>query len=399
MGQTRTDPEAALTAPLLDDSFYVGDPFPHYARLRAEAPVAWNPDVGFWAVSTHPEVVEVSSDPDRFCSGRGILLMEIGHEYDTPPTMMHTDPPQHTRYRSLVQPAFRPSVIRSLEPAVRQRARELLDQLEPGEPVDLVGTVSVPYPLQIIAELLGIPEEDWPRFYEWSEAAVPGATDWSEERREELRAEMWAYLLARTEERRRDPADDLVSILANVTVDGDGLSDDELAMFLIQLLVAGNETTRNLISGGLVALAERPDQWRRLREEPSLVPTAVEELLRWTTPVISFMRTATADTELRGRGIRAGDPLLLLYASANRDEHEFGASAGELDVGRHPNHHVAFGFGPHFCVGAALARLETRVLLEELLDRFPGIEPGGAVERSRSSVIAGVTRAPLVFRP
>jgi cytochrome P450 len=181
---------------------------------------------------------------------------------------------------------------------------------------------------------------------------------------------------------------------------GDGadqLSEAELAMFLIQLLVAGNETTRNLISGGLVALSERPEQWAAMRADRSLIPGAVEELLRWTTPVISFMRTATAPTTIRGQAVAAGDAVLLVYSSANRDEAVFGPDADELRIERHPNPHVSFGFGPHFCLGAALARLEGRVVLGELLDRFTALEPAGPVERTASPVIAGVRHAPLVF--
>jgi cytochrome P450 len=192
-----------------------------------------------------------------------------------------------------------------------------------------------------------------------------------------------------------------VSVLANVGADaesgGEELTEPELAMFLIQLLVAGNETTRNLISGGLVALAENPEQWAALRADRSLIPTAVEELLRWTTPVISFMRTATASTTIRGVEVAAGDPVLLVYASANRDEEVFGPDAGKLRIDRHPNPHVSFGFGPHFCLGAALARLEGRVVLGQLLDRFDSVSLAGPVERTPSPVIAGVRRASLVF--
>lgn len=388
-----------LTAPLLDDDFYRGDPFPHYARLRAEAPVAWNEKVGFWAVSTYAEVVEVSSDPERFCSGKGILLFEIGAQYQTPPTMMHTDPPEHTRYRALVQPGLRPSLVAALEPRVRARARALVEAIEPGTTVDFAQGVAVPLPVQIIAELLGMPEEVWDRFYEWSEATVPGATDWPEERKQALRDEMSAWLLGTARERRGapEPHADIISVLANVEVGGERLTDAELTMFLVQLLVAGNETTRNMLTGGLVALAERPDQWARLVADRSLVGPGVEEMLRFTTPVIAFMRTATRDTVLGGHPIAAGDPLLLLYASANRDEAEFGPTADRFDVGRRPNHHVAFGFGPHFCIGAALARLEGRVLLEELLDRFSSVEQAGPPERTGSSVIAGIRHAPLVF--
>jgi cytochrome P450 len=256
----------------------------------------------------------------------------------------------------------------------------------------------VPFPLYIISALLGIPDEDWHRLFQWSEAVIPGATDWPEDKRAALQAEMHETLLLRTVARRADPRDDLISVLAQVEIEGRRLSDDELAMFLIQLLVAGNETTRNLVSGGLVALAERPADWERLRRDRALVPTAVEEMLRWTTPVISFMRTATRNTELGGQPIREGDPVLMLYASANRDDRQFGPTADRFDVARNPNQHVAFGFGTHFCIGATLARIEARVLLEELLDRFETVAVAGDVERSHSSVIAGVKRAPLVFR-
>jgi cytochrome P450 len=385
-----------LVETLDDESLYSGDPFPLYARLRRDAPVAWNARTGYWAVSRHADVVAVSKDSERFCSGKGILTFEIGVEYPSPPTMMHTDPPEHTRYRKLVQPGFAPSVIRALEPAVRERAQGLVAALEPGAPVDFVSTVSVPFPLMIISELLGV-GDDWPRFFEWSEAAIPGATDMTAEERAELMAEMQEYLLEMTRARRGDPRDDLVSVLANVEVDGENLTDAELVMFLNQLLVAGNETTRNMVSGGMWAFAQHPEQWQRLVADRSLVASTVEEWLRWTTSVIAFMRTATVDTVVGGTPIKSGDPLLLLYASANRDELEFGPTADQFDIGRQPNHHVAFGFGAHFCIGAALARLEGRALLDALLDRFSTVTPAGEIERTASSIIAGVRSAPLRF--
>jgi len=244
---------------------------------------------------------------------------------------------------------------------------------------------------------MGLPVEDWERFYEWSEAVIPGATDWPEERRNALQGEMITFLLDLTKTRRENPSGDVLSELAQAGIDGDRLSEAELAMFLVQLLVAGNETTRNLISGGLVALAESPDQWPRLVSDRALVPGAVEEMLRFTTPVVSFMRTATRATELSGVAIAEGEPVLMVYASANRDEAVFGPTSAIFDAGRHPNPHIAFGFGNHFCLGAALARLEGRIVLEELLDRFAGVEIAGEVERSGSSVIAGVRRAELTF--
>jgi cytochrome P450 len=391
---------ARLTDPQL---YRTGDPFALYAELRASAPVAWHePDEragGFWAVTTHPEVMAIGTDPELFCSSRGILTEEIGTTYDSPPTMMHTDPPQHTRYRRLVQPGFKPSMVRLMEAGVLAKARALVDLIPAGQPFDIVPTVTIPFPLQVICELLGVDGAQWPRFYEWSEAVIPGETELSDRARDELRAEMWAYLIGVAEQRRAEPADDVVSALATAAPDGDQLNEAELAMFLIQLLVAGNETTRNLLSGGLAALAEHPEQWAALRADRSLLPAAVEELLRWTTPVISFMRTATRDTTVRGQAIAAGDPVLLIYAAANRDQSVFGPDAETLRIDRSPNPHVSFGFGPHFCLGAALARLEARVMLDQLLDRFETVTVAGPVEHTASPVIAGVRTAPLCFTP
>ena len=396
--------ETADARRLLDPALYAsGDPFALYAELRRTAPVCWvdREEGGFWAVTTHREVSHIGADPGGFCSARGILIDEIGTTYETPPTMMHTDPPQHTRYRRLVQPGFKPSMVRLMEAGVTAKATALLDQIQGGETFDVVQDLSIPFPLLVICELLGVDGAQWPRFFDWSEAVIPGEVEQTEEQRTAHQIEMWEYLIGVAEERRKAPADDLVSVLANVGADpdsgGEELTEAELAMFLIQLLVAGNETTRNLISGGLVALAENPAQWAALQADRSLVPAAVEELLRWTTPVISFMRTATAATTIRGVEVAAGDPVLLVYASANRDEEGFGPDAGELRIDRHPNPHVSFGFGPHFCLGAALARLEGRVILSQLLDRFDTLSLAGPVTRTPSPVIAGVRRASLVF--
>ena len=390
-------PGVELAARVVDPALYETDPHPLFAALRAEAPVAWNEERGFWALTTHEEITKVEGDHETFCASKGILVDEIGTTYPSPPTILHSDPPAHTRYRRLVQPGFKPSVVKALDPVVRARAEALVSHLEPGEVVDVVPLLAVPLPLLVISEMLGVPEEDWERCYEWSEAVVPGAVDWPEERKQALMAEMVDYLVGATKARRAEPRQDVLSELALAELEGEQLSDAELAMFLVQLLVAGNETTRNLIAAGLVALAERPDQYARLREDPTLVPSAVEELLRWTSPVLSFMRTATRPTELRGVPIAEGDPLLMLFVSANRDEKVFGPDAGVLDVGRRPNPHIAFGFGNHFCLGAALARLEGRVVLEALLGRFAGLEVAGAVERTGSHVVAGMRKAELRF--
>ena len=388
----------ALIARVLDEGFLAGDPFPDLSRLRREAPVARHAATGAWVLSRHADVTAAARDPATFCSGRGILLSEIGAEYDSPPTMMHTDPPAHTRYRKLVQPAFAPSVMRALDAVIRERARVAVAGLPAGEPVDVVADLAVPFPLRVISDLLGVPEDDWPRFHEWSEAAIPGATDWPDERIAELMGEMVTYLLETAAARRADPRDDVISLLATVEVDGDRLDDAELAMFLVQLLVAGNETTRNALAGGLVAFSRDPEQWDRLRTDRALVDRAVDELLRWTTPVVYFMRTTTRRVTVGDVTLPAGAPVVLHYLSANRDEAAFGPSADRFDVGRDPNHHVAFGTGPHYCLGAALARIELRAMLDALAARFASITPAGPVERSMSLVIAGVRRAPLVLR-
>ena len=394
--------ETALTDLLLDPAVYAGDPYPLYARLRTEAPVARNDTLGLWMISRHDDVVAVSRDPATFCSSKGIMTFEIGSEYPTPPTMMHTDPPDHTRYRTLVQPGFRPSYMRALEPGIRRRARALVERLEPGVPVDVVAELAVPLPLQVISDLLGVPEDEWPTFFRWSEAVIPGATDWPEDERARLSGDMVTYLLAAAADRRASPRDDIISELGAAEVDGDRLSDAELGMFLVQLLVAGNETTRNMMSGGLVGFAEQPGSWEALvgRTDDGVnraLPLAVEEMLRWTTPVVAFMRTTTREVELGGRTLGADEPVLMLYASANRDERAFGPTAAIFDAARDPNPHVAFGFGAHFCIGAVLARVEGRILMEELLARFGSITPAGEVVRTASPVIAGVKSAPVVF--
>jgi cytochrome P450 len=387
-----------LWAPLNDPTFWAGDPHPHFARLRREAPLVWNPVFGYWAASRHADVMTVSRDPAMWCSSKGILAMEIGVTYPFPPTMMHTDPPEHSRYRKLVQPGFAPRVMRALETRVRARAAAFVDRIPRGVAVDFTERVAVPFPVSIIRELLGLDDVDDARVLRWSDAAIPGSSPMTMEEIDAAREDQRATLLAATLARRGTDGDDLTTALANAVVDGDRLTADEILMFQNQLLIAGNETTRNMISGGMQAFATYPVEWSRLRREPTLASAAIEEWLRWTTPVISFLRTATRDTELGGVGIAAGEPVLMLYASANRDEAVFGPTADRFRIDRAPNPHVAFGFGPHFCLGAALARLEGRALLDELLGRFTTIEPAGDVVRTESSVIAGIRSLPVLLR-
>jgi cytochrome P450 len=305
----------------------------------------------------------------------------------------------HTQYRRILQPAFSPSRMRALEPHLRAWVHRLLDAIEPGAPVDFVRAVSVPFPLIVLAELMGIPADDWPRYHEWVDAAVTGSS--YRDKPAHLQAaldDMNAFLLGCAHDARAsEPDDGVVSLLAHHELDGRPLREAELMMFLTQLFIAGNETTRNLISGGLAALAEHPDQWQRLVDDRTLVPSAVEEMLRWTNPVLSFFRTPTVDVEIRGEPVRAGEPVLMSYAAADFDEDEFGPDADRFDVGRHPNHHLAFGFGTHFCLGAALARLEARILFEELVDRYTAVALTAPVRRNPSHLIAGVLEATFVF--
>jgi len=390
-------PGRALAAALSDPAFYAGDPHPTFTRLRREAPMAWNEEVGFWAVTRHADVLAISKDAATFCSGQGILLRDIGQQLpEQPGALLYVDPPEHSRYRGLVQPAFAPSRIRALEGPIRARFRALIDAMPMGREVDVVADLAVPFPLLVIADLLGVPEADWPRFQRWTDALIALATVETEENIA-IATEMALYFLDVIAERRARPLDDLVSLLATVEIDGDRLDDGELMMFCGQLLVAGNETTRNLVSGGLVALAEQPGAWSDLVRHPDIIPTAVEELLRWTTPVTAFCRTATVDTVVGGHPVAAGEALQLLYAAANRDDDVFGDTAHTLDLRRSPNPQLAFGFGTHFCIGAALARMEGRIVLEELLARVDRFEVTGSVERLASTVISGSTKAPMVM--
>lgn len=399
-GTRRHEP---LTEAVLTEGFFNGtlpariatvsdDPWEHLAALRARGPLSWNEAGGYWVASHHAEVQRASTDPGRFCSGRGILTFEIGHTYPSPPTMMHTDPPDHTRYRGLVAPAFRPSAMKALHPRLVAHVARLLDAMPVGEPTDIMHHLTVPFPLLVICELLGVPPEEWEKFYLWSEISIPGATDHTDEERLALQGEMVGYLLAAVADKKVHPGEDVFSLMAAA-----GLTNFEIAMFAVQLLTAGNETVRNTMSAGLVELARNPDQWQRLRDDRSRVPLAAEEMLRWASSVIYFMRTAVTDTELGGTQVAAGDHVVLVYASANRDEAVFGPTASSFDIARSPNPHLAFGFGTHYCIGAALARQEIAVVLNEMLDRYSSIELVSPVERTKSAIIAGIHRADLTL--
>ena len=384
--------------------FFLGDPHAVFRRLRREDPLPWYPGTGgAWCLLKHADIVTVSRDPARFTSTRGV---QIGFSdpdarpVGVPPTILEMDPPEHNRYRKLVIKAFTPGATLALETMVRQIARECLEAVEPGEVVDLVDALAVPLPMYVIAEMLGVPRSDRADFKRWSDSMIEAGGGARSPATDASLIEMLGYFQRFLGERRRAPKDDLVSTLARAEIDGVNLSDPEILMFCVTLLAAGNETTRNLISGGSLLLMRNPDQQRRLLAEPDLLPNAVEEMLRWWTPVQSFIRTATSDTKLRERRISEGEVLLLLYASANRDEEVWGEDAERFEIERDHSRlrHLAFGFGEHLCLGAPLARLEARVLFEELLARFPGFELAGEPEMLPSRLMHSLERLPVVFR-
>lgn len=379
-----------------DPTFYAGDPYPVYARLRREDPVHRVED-GVWALLRHADILEVSRQPDLFCSRYGVLPMDREREVLADQSILFMDPPEHLRHRKLVSAGFQPRVLPRLEPHVRELTGGLLEELDADGPVEFVDRVAAPLPAMVIAELLGIPRTDWELFRVWSDAMIAAATSYTQESLVKA-AELYGYFREILAQRRDHPRDDMVSILAHAEVDGERLREEELLGFCMTLLVAGNETTRNLIAGGTYALAIHPNQRALLIEDPTLVPAAVEEILRWWTPVMVFARTATRETRLRDKKIAEGDYVLMLYSSANRDEDVFGPTAARFDVGRAPNDHIAFGFGEHFCLGAFLARLEARVLFEELLARWPNYELAGPVEPRPSVLMRGLARLPLAMR-
>jgi cytochrome P450 len=372
------------------------------ARLRAEAPL--HPLApGVRLVSRYHDIREVSLDPSRFCSSRGVLANDpIREGRPIEGSILHMDPPEHSALRRVLNREFATRTVARLEGPVRDLARELLDAVPVGEPFDYVALLSAPLPVLVIAELLGVADADRHDFRRWSDAtieAADGAAAMSEEVMADV-GEMVAFLEERAAERRRAPAADVISLLVTSEIDGRPLTDAEVLVLCMSLVVAGNETTRHLLSGTAVALAEHPDQRAALAASPDVIPGAVEECLRWVTPIQVFGRTATRPTEVGGQPVDEGDFLVMLYASGNRDESVFGPSAARFDVARPTTPpHLGFGFGVHLCLGAALARLEARVFLGELLARYPGWDLAGEATWVASSLVRGQATLPLVLHP
>ena len=395
---------------LLDQSLYEtgGPPYALFQHLRAESPVYWNDmpgDVGVWAVLRYKDVFDVSLDQKTFSSARSgaILRTMQADEYEVQKGLLiNMDPPVHTKHRRLVSVGFSGRVIRNLEHHVRETTTAIIDEIAPLGACDFVDRISAELPLQVIVEMVGVPKADRRKVLDWTNKMIafddPEYGAASPEAGAMAAAELFMYANELAEDREKNPREDVVSLLMQSEVDGERLSRADFSAFFMMLLVAGNETTRNLITGGMLALIEHPEQRARLMADRSLLPSAIEEMLRWVSPVNVFRRTATRDVELGGQTIREGDKIALFYASANRDETVF-PEPDRFDITRTPNDHLAFGIGPHFCLGANLARLEIRVMFEEILRRLPDLELDGKPERLRSYFINGIKRMPVRFTP
>ena len=390
------------------DTFVAAIPYELFSRLRREEPVAWSADHaggGFWSITRHADVVAVTRDVGTFSSAKGgTFLDELPDEQlvEQRLLLVNMDPPAHSRYRTLVAAAFAPKSVAKMEQAVRQRVESLVNQAVGLGHIDFVTDVAARLPLEVICDLMGISPADHALMLAWSNRLM--ASDDPELNVTpadvvEAGAEAVGYFCGLAEERRRRPGGDLISTLVTAEVGGERLSELELGLFCILLLVGGNETTRNTIAHGILALAQHPEQRRRLREDPALLPVAVDELLRYSSALLQFRRTATRDTKIGSQRIAEGDRVVLWYPSANRDESVFEAPDA-FDITRNPNPHLAFGGGgPHVCLGAHLARLQLRILFEALCREVQSIDLAGPPIRLRSNFLNGIKHLPLHLTP
>jgi cholest-4-en-3-one 26-monooxygenase len=387
-----------------------GYPFEAWKTLRDRAPVyAVDSPRGrpFWAITRHADITEISRQPALYLNAPR-LTVASAQGADLPARMLlNMDPPEHHVFRSLVNKRFTPRAMRGIASGVDEIATGILDAIandgELGE-IDFVERVSALLPIWVIAQMLGVPRSDWDMLFDWTNRTV-GAGDpeyqpegsTGPETMYDAGAEMFEYFARLAEARRREPRDDLASALALATIDGTELPRYELLSYYYLIVVAGNETTRNATSGGLLALIENPDQFDQVRRNPRLLKPLVEEILRWTSPVAHFCRTPARDVELHGQKVLAGESLCLFYPSANRDERVF-AEPDEFRVDRQPNRHIAFGVGEHVCLGAHVARLELQVIFRHLIERLEHVELAGPIERLRSHVIGGIKHMPIRYR-
>ena len=392
--------------------------YPHEAwkTLREEAPLRYfdlGPRPGFWAVVKRADIVWLSKQPTRFVNAPRMAIFA-----DSPPPdptrpnrallrhLLNMDPPDHPKYRNLASSWFTPRAIARRRPEIERIAEDLVDALASKGEADFVEEFTAPLTLSVLADMLGVPRSDWRKMFEWTNQ-IAGSSDpeyqiEGDDSGAQMRItldEMFGYFTEMVEHRRVEPTDDVVSLLANAQFEGETdprVPALELLSYFSLLVVAGNETTRNAASGGLIALIENPGEMAKLKENPSLVNKATEEIVRWTSPVIQFCRTPVEDFEMHGQKVKAGDSLCLLYPSANRDA-EFFEDPDSFRIDRSPNPHVGFGIGEHFCLGANLARLEIRIALEKLIPRLEHVELVGPMDRVQSSFLGGVKRMPIRF--
>jgi len=400
------------TSPVdLRDPELYRDGIPHqiFTQLRREAPISWNPETdgrGFWAVTRYDDIVAVSKAPKVFSSAREhgghrmfdenlVGVAGLGTQEAEAP-MISMDPPRHNQYRRMLSPGFSPARIRQLEDRIRDRARAILNRLEGRETCDFVTDIAAELPIQMLAELLGVPQEDRGKLFEWSNALIaeddPEYRPSPEATAQKL-ASMCEYAVSLWDARSARPGDDLISMLISSRVDGEAMTREEYIGTFVLLVAAGNETTRNSIAGGFLALAEHPGEKRRLLDNPSLMSGAASEIVRWVSPVMHMRRTALEPAEIGGQRVRPGDKIILWYCSANRDESVFD-DPFRFDVGRSEPPHLGFGAGQHFCLGARLAEVQIRTFFEEFLRRYPNGRPESPVRRIRSNFIVGYKSIP-----
>jgi cholest-4-en-3-one 26-monooxygenase len=398
---------------IVDDVYYERHGYPHasWAFLRRHAPVA-RIEPGnlnarpFWAITRYRDLETIARDAKRFRIAPRMAVFPDDVLREQPPLhhLLNMDPPEHGKYRGLMTARFTPKALEAKRAAVGGIVDDLLDEMAGKTEIDFVESLAAIVPLAVINEMLGIPRSDWKRMFELSNTVL-GAADpeyqkegaGTLETSDRALAEFLAYFEALAADRRKTPRDDFASVLANATVDGEPIRDFELFSYFVLLIVAGNETTRNATSGGLLALMEHPGELDELRRDPSLLPSAIEEIVRWVSPVIQFCRTPVEDVEISGTTIRAGEACCLFYPSANRDEDVFDDPFA-FRVDRTPNEHFAFGIGVHFCLGANLARLELQEIFRRLVPRIEEVELAGPVSRMRSSFVGGIKRMPLKIR-
>jgi cytochrome P450 len=401
------------------DFFVTGDTLAAFRLLRAEAPVYWHqrkPGQGFWSVADYDDSLKVYHDPATYSSEHGISLQfndavaqgadsdQPAPEYGAGMMMITTDPPRHSRVRQIINRRFTPRAVSVYESHIRQIAREIIDGvIEKGE-CDFVVDIAAKLPTAVTCEMMGIPREYWQMMFDATNASI-GTEDpeyqqgrTAMETGQAAQAQVFSYFSQLIEDRKKNPGDDLVSAVLHGEVEGSKLNEMEVLFNCFLLIVAGQETTRNATSGGMLALIENPREAARFKTDSSIMSTAIEEVLRYTTPVTHILRVAKQDAELHGQKIRRGNRVVIWNISANRDEAAF-PRPDVFDLSRTPNDHLAFGHGEHFCLGANLARLELRVILEEATRRIPDVELAGPIERLRSNFVAGIKHMPVRFSP